>query len=357
VSKALARNRKFGSFMAMIDTYRNNVSRKHDEIARFTEQKAKEQAKIASFNNKIQLLSRQMNSYKSLTTIKNKKKDIFRCQEGIAKVEKKIADFETKIAKKNRELQNENKKLSNEEVKETKKAQKTQEKFKRDQSMAFSNVNHKLTEHSNAISVLQELPNEITVLFFASNPRDLLQLSLDEEVRSIKEMITKSRHRDVIKFESCWAVRPGDILQHINEYQPTIVHFSGHGSSNDELVLMDNNSNTKLISMDSIVQAMSVANENLKLVFFNTCHSKNQAHNVIEHIDCAIGMNTSITDEAAKIFSAQFYSSIGFGLSVDKSFNQAKAALMLEGITEETTPALFVKAECEATDIYIVSED
>jgi len=342
--------------MPLIDTYRNNVSRKHDELAKFTEQKAREQAKIASINSKIQSHSRQMNSSKSVTTINNRQKDIFRCKEEIAKVEKKIADFEAKIAKKNRELQNEQKKLNNEEIKETKKAQKLQENFQREQSRSFSHVNHKLTEHSSAISALQKLPDEITVLFFASNPRDQVQLSLDEEVRSIKEMITKSRHRDVIRFESCWAVRPGDILQYINQYQPTIVHFSGHGSDEDDLVLMDNNSNTKLISMDSIVQAMSVANENLRLVFFNTCHSKNQANNVTEHIECAIGMNTSITDEAAQIFSAQFYSSIGFGLSVEKSFKQAKAALMLEGIDEENTPALFVKPDYEAAEIYIVSE-
>lgn len=342
--------------MAMIDTYRNNVARKRDEVARFTEQKAKEHAKVAAINSKIQSAVRQMNSSKSSITIKNRQKDIFRHQEDIAKVEKKIADFESKIAKKNREVQAEQKKLDSEELKETKKSQKQQENFQREQARAFNSVSRTLSEHSEAISTLQELPDEITVLFFASNPRDQAQLSLDEEVRSIKDMISKSRHRDVVKFESCWAVRPGDILQYINQYQPTIVHFSGHGSSDDELVLMDNNSNTKLVSLNSIVQAMSVANDNLRLVFFNTCHSKNQASSVVEYIECAIGMNTTITDGAAQVFAAQLYSSIGFGLSVDKAFNQAKAALMLEGITEEETPALFVKPDHDAKETYIVAE-
>lgn len=342
--------------MALIDTYRRSVARKQDEIARLTEQKAREYAKITGFNNKIQTATRQINSSKSATTINSRLKEVQKNQENIAKVEKKIAEFETKIAKKNKELQAEQRKLSNEELKEAKKLQQQQINFQRDQAKAFSAVNRTLTEHSDAISSLNELPEEITVLFFASNPRDQGQLGLDEEVRSIKEMITKSRYRDVVKLESCWAVRPGDILQYINEYQPTIVHFSGHGSSNDELVLMDNNSNTKLVSMESIVQAMSVANEDLRLVFFNTCHSKNQASNVTEYIECAIGMNTSITDNAAQIFSAQFYSSLGFGLSVEKSFNQAKAALMLEGIPEENTPALFVKSGCDASEIFIVAE-
>ncbi|MCG9699492.1 CHAT domain-containing protein [Vibrio natriegens] len=342
--------------MAMVDTYRRSVARKRDEISRLTEQKAKEHAKITGFNNKIQAATRQMNSSKSATMINSRLKDIQRNQENIAKVEKKIAEFEAKIAKKNKELQAEQRKLSTEELKEAKKLQQQQTKFQREQVKAFSAVNRTLSEHSDAINSLNELPEEITVLFLASNPRDQGQLGLDEEVRSIKEMIAKSRHRDVVKLESCWAVRPGDILQYINEYQPTIVHFSGHGSSNDELVLMDNNSNTKLVSMESIVQAMSVANEDLRLVFFNTCHSKNQASNVTEYIECAIGMNTSISDNAAQVFSAQFYSSLGFGLSVEKSFNQAKAALMLEGIPEENTPALFVKSGCDAAGICIVAE-
>lgn len=342
--------------MALIDTYRRSVARKQDEIAHLTEQKAREYAKITGFNNKIQTARRQMNSAKSETTINSRLKEVQKSQENITKVEKKIAEFETKIARKNKELQAEQRKLNNEELKEAKKIQQQQINFQRDQAKAFSAVNRTLTEHSDAISSLNELPEEITVLFLASNPRDQGQLGLDEEVRSIKEMITKSRHRDVVKLESCWAVRPGDILQYINEYQPSIVHFSGHGSPNDELVLMDNNSNTKLISMESIVQAMSVANEELRLVFFNTCHSKNQASNVTEYIECAIGMNTSITDKAAQIFSAQFYSSLGFGLSVEKSFNQAKAALMLEGIPEENTPALFVKSGCDASEIFIVAE-
>ena len=118
---------------------------------------------------------------------------------------------------------------------------------------------------------------------------------------------------------------------------------------------MDNQKNTKLVSLSSIIQAMSVANEDLRLVFFNTCFSNNQALNVVKYIDAAIGMQTSISDDAATIFSASFYSAIGFGLSVEKSFNQAKASLMLEGIKEEDTPQLFVKDGLDPKEIFIVS--
>lgn len=59
---------------------------------------------------------------------------------------------------------------------------------------------------------------------------------LDEDVRAIGEMIRKSEHRDVVKLESRWAVRPLDVLQAINECRPRILHFSGHGSDSDEII-------------------------------------------------------------------------------------------------------------------------
>ena len=40
-------------------------------------------------------------------------------------------------------------------------------------------------------------------------------------------------------------------------------------------------------------------------------------------------MNTTIGDEAAKLFAASFYRAIGFGRSIQDAFEQARVALML----------------------------
>lgn len=78
-----------------------------------------------------------------------------------------------------------------------------------------------------------------------SNPIDTNQLMLDEEVCSITEMIRKSEHRDAVKLESRWATRTIDILQAINEVNPTIVHFSGHGSPNGDIFVQNNDGTAK----------------------------------------------------------------------------------------------------------------
>ena len=54
------------------------------------------------------------------------------------------------------------------------------------------------------------------------------------------------------------------------------------------------------------------------------------------------------------VATAQGRVSISFGNSVKKAFLQAKALLMLEGISEENTPELFVKEGLDAANIFLV---
>ncbi|MBR1390695.1 MAG: CHAT domain-containing protein [Lachnospiraceae bacterium] len=175
------------------------------------------------------------------------------------------------------------------------------------------------------IENLKAIPETITVLFLAANPITTSRLGLDEEVRSIQEKIRLSEYRDSIRFESRGAVRASDILQAINETNPTIVHFSGHGAVSGELVLQNPDGTEKLVSQEAITMTIATASDTIRLVVFNACFSQQQAESVVEHIEAAIGMSDSITDETACVFAAQLYSSIGFGRSLKTSFDQAKA--------------------------------
>ena len=347
--------------MSFLDTYRRNAQRKSEEISRLSQDKAKKQKKLAYLSAKIISASKAINNTKNVSTIQNKLRETARYQNEIAQVEKKIADFEEKIANKQKALINEQKKVSREEEKELKNRKHEAEKNIRENQKRMKEINTTLTTHNrlhsetrSILKNIQQLPKKIVVLFFASNPLDQERLRLDEEVRAITEMIRKSKYRDSVKLESCWAVRTMDVLQALNEYSPAIVHFSGHGSNQDEIVFQDFQGNAKLISKDAIVQTMMASTGTIRLVFFNTCFSKNQAEAVIKHVESAIGMKTSITDTSARIFASQFYSAIGFGLSVKKAFEQAKALIMMEGIPEEDTPELFIQDNINPDELIIV---
>lgn len=347
--------------MALIDSYRNTLVNKQKELAKLTSDKAKEQKKLSDFNIKANRASDSINRTKIQSAINSKMRELERCQKDIAACNKKIADIETKIANKNKEILDCQSKIDKEQIVIDKKNKVETQKLQREQERTMQNINSKLKLHDqmhvatkNAIEELKKLPEKIVVLFLASNPIDQQQLRLDEEARAISEMIRKSKHRDSVKLESCWAVQPIDLLQALNEYQPSIVHFSGHGSNNDEIVFQTSDGKSKIVSKEAIVQTMMASSDGIRLVFFNTCYSKNQAEAVSEFVDATIGMNTSIGDETARIFSSQFYSSIGFGYSVKKAFEQAKSLLMLENIKEEDTPELFVREGLDSNEIYIV---
>ncbi|MGV6954719.1 hypothetical protein [Pseudomonas chlororaphis] len=335
-----------------VDTYRRQVSQHTVNIGKLQVEKGKVAKKVAIASKKSLDAQIAAGKSKSLSTVSSKLKEAQRYAVEEAKAQQELGKLETKIASEQTKLIAAKNRLDQEEAREQKKKQNAQTKADLDQDRRMRGIRADLARHDNlhaetqsSIKKLTALPEKITVAFFASDPgsNSATRLALDEEVRSIGMKIRASDHRDSVKLESRWAVRPGDILQAINELKPTVIHFSGHGSSADELVLQDDNGSPKFVPMPAIVQAMALASETVKLVFFNTCYSYNQAEACAEHVSAAIGMNDSIGDEAARVFSAQFYSAIGFGLSINKAFQQAKAALMLEGIAEESTPELYMR--------------
>src|SRR5438874_10211252 len=80
---------------------------------------------------------------------------------------------------------------------------------------------------------------KIKILFVSANPSGTTPLKLDEEVWEIEAKIRAAEHRDSLELITKWAVRPDDLLQSLNQHKPHIVHFSGHGSSTEEIILLD----------------------------------------------------------------------------------------------------------------------
>lgn len=334
------------------------------EIAKIKSDIAKEQAKISPLKKKIISAEESIRKTKSASTAKSKLNDINRAENAIATIEKKIGDLQKKEAKKEAELKSAEKAYQNEVDKENKKKLKEDKKLQTEHDRQMRSVSSTLQQHTyrqdafeKELAQLTALPQKITVLFMASNPKGTGHLRLDEEARNIQERIRLSEYRDSIIFETRWATRASDILQAINGTNPTIIHFSGHGATTGELVLENPDGSSKLVSKEAITAAITTASDTVKLVLFNACFSQSQAENIVQNISSAIGMSTSIGDAAACVFAAHFYSSIGFGHSLQKAFNQAKAALLLEGIHEDSTPQLFVQDGLSADELYFVDSN
>lgn len=342
------------------DTYRRHIQRYHQEIARLQEKKARDVGKIADQQRGINSASEQLSRSSSSSTIRSKSREVERRQREIAQTQKDIARTENEIAGKQRRLHDAEKNLASEGEREDRRQRQGADRAEHEHERRMQDITGRLTRQdallqrtARAVADLSRLPERIVVLMLSANPTDQTALRLDEEARTITEMIRKSEHRDALRLESRWAARPLDLLQAINETRPKIVHFSGHGSDTDELVFQGEDGTTRLVTKEAIVQTMAATGD-IRLVFLNACFSGAAAEAAVEYVEAAIGMNESIGDDAARVFAAQFYSAIGFGRSVRQAFDQAKAALMLEGIPEDLIPELFVASGLDPDQVILV---
>ena len=204
------------------------------------------------------------------------------------------------------------------------------------------------------IAAVSTHPMKNTVLFLAANPDGVTRLALDKECRAIREKIRASGFPKALELKTEWAVRPDDLLQYLNEYRPHVVHFSGHGSASEELILHDEHDQPKPVSLVALRALFSALKDNIRLLVLNACYSRPQAEAIVEVIDCAVGMNKAIGDHAAIVFAASFYRALGFGRSVKEAFDQGCTALLLEGIPEENTPELLVKKGVDASSVFLI---
>jgi hypothetical protein len=199
----------------------------------------------------------------------------------------------------------------------------------------------------------REAMQTVKALFLAANPASTNRLAIDEEMRAIDQKVRAAEYRDVLVFQSNWAVRPDDLLQLLNQHHPQIVHFSGHGSQAG-LYLAGNDGQVKLVTARALAALFTTLRNNIRLIFLNACYSREQAQTLVKSIDCVIGMKESIGDDAAIVFASSFYRAIGFGRSIQEAFDQGIVALLLEGIPEEDIPELLVKDGIDPKQVVLV---
>ncbi len=85
------------------------------------------------------------------------------------------------------------------------------------------------------------------ILILSTNPKVTTPLRLSEEIRDIKEGLRRAKRREQFVIESYEAVRYRDIRRAILDFEPQILHFSGHGAGEEGLVFEDETGKEKLV--------------------------------------------------------------------------------------------------------------
>ncbi len=178
------------------------------------------------------------------------------------------------------------------------------------------------------------------ILILSANPKNTSKLRLDEEVREIQAGLERAKKREQFEIITKWAIRVDDLRRALLDYEPQIVHFSGHGTENDGLAVENNSGELQLVSSQSLARLFKLFKDKVECVLLNACYSEEQALAIHQNIDCVIGMSQAVGDRAAIKFAIGFYDAIGAGRNYEDAFEFGCTSIDLEGIPESETPVL-----------------
>ena len=200
----------------------------------------------------------------------------------------------------------------------------------------------------------EQVPERISVLFLTGEPDGMSRLRLDREIREVQEQVRRSEHRDAIVFEYRLAARITDMIQHLNEVEPDVIHFSGHGATGG-IALHGPDDELREMTNEELDRLLGVAPKPLTLVVFNSCSSAEQAQVAARHAAASIGMQQPIEDEAARVFAGQLYNGLGFGRSLGLAMRQAELYVEMQLNRTSGEPTLVLGDGVNADELIIVA--
>jgi len=195
----------------------------------------------------------------------------------------------------------------------------------------------------------------IKILFLAANPKDTVSLRLDEEVREIEHQIMLAQKKDQFLLIKKGAVRTSDLQLYLNQEKPTIIHFSGHGTTEGKIILEDQMGNSIAVPSKALARVFKTLKDNVRCIVLNACYSVDQAKAINQHVDFVIGMSSSIKDKAAVAFSSAFYLALSSGRSIKNAFDQGINGILLAGLSEEeNNPKLLCRANVDPSKVFLL---
>jgi len=185
-----------------------------------------------------------------------------------------------------------------------------------------------------------------TILFVAANPADTEQLALDQECAAIEHELRIASGRDDFDLRSKWAVSIDDLMRHLNELKPTILHVSGHGTRRTAAatvepggprrdltapgsggIVLQDAQGSQHVSDRALAAMIASASPATRLVVLNACYSASIGEALRPKVDCVVGMDGAISDDAARSFAVAFYRALGHHCSIGNAVDQAIATL------------------------------
>ena len=166
------------------------------------------------------------------------------------------------------------------------------------------------------------------ILILTSNPRN--DLKLEREIKDLQNVIKRSKNQSQFKTEFELEVHPEELQALFLEHEPRIVHFCGHGTGEQGLVLQNQVGQEQIVSTEALSNLFALFAKQVECVLLNACYSEIQAKAIVRHINYVVGMSHEIKDDAAIAFATGFYRALGWGKSIEESYQFGRNAIQIQ---------------------------
>jgi hypothetical protein len=190
------------------------------------------------------------------------------------------------------------------------------------------------------------------ILFLAADPAGTDRLALDEECAAIERELSMTAGREDFDFRSKWAVSVDDLVRHLNTLAPTVIHFSGHGGGAAGLMLQEDGI-PQTVPPRALTLLIKAAAASTRVVVLNACFSAAQAEALSSVVDCVVGMDGNIGDDAARSFAVAFYRALGHRHSVGNAVDQGVAILAAKQLPEAAMPRCRTRGGLDANTVVL----
>jgi hypothetical protein len=187
-----------------------------------------------------------------------------------------------------------------------------------------------------------------TVLFLAANPHGSAPLAVKRESKAIRHAIGDAKHgHRRIRFVPKMNVDPDELIDHLNQYAPDVVHFSGHGGSGSISLETDMGAKA-LVTPSTFARVLARETRHpIKAVYLNACESKDFVADLLPHVSCVVTTSDVIDDDAACEFSTVFYRDLALGRTFRDAFDGAKDRLVMKDIPDHEIVTITFASEVD----------
>lgn len=157
------------------------------------------------------------------------------------------------------------------------------------------------------------------ILILTTNPTDTVQLDLTQKIEEIDQKLQHPQHPKQFEFKLLKVVTPDAIHRALLDYQPHFVHFAGHGTAEQGIILENEQGKSQPLSTETLTQIFE-PHAQIECVTLNACFSVLQASALVKQSDYVIGMNQPMNDAVAIDFAISFYNAIATTKSIETAF-------------------------------------